>query len=501
MINGSQHTYFIPIDRQGFAWDKQDFDRLLVFEPPRDAPGNVCGRGVPIVVLTPARAEGQLAGSACKIVHGAFGSNQDPCGSNQDADGSSAVSGAVSDAFTPASAPFAATAVIKLSPALFDDCHQPGLPPAELANFASFTLVNPLAGDELDGSPRLAQSPAMPLIYAREQSQYNPVTAFLSGDNGVDEPRLFFLEPYQSEKIPLIFVHGLLSNPAAFLDMADIVRADPMLRRRYQIWVFRYPTGDDFLESGAALRRQLAAAFACRNPGHAGCEQTHENQTAHQAVIVGHSMGGLVAKLQVTDSGDRMWRAISNVPLEQRQGPPATLANLRRSFFFEANPNIGRVVYIATPHQGAPWAARLVGRMGATLARRSTRERTDYEAISLANPGALKGGYDETFPSSVDLLQPDSRLLLRLSYTASAPGVRVNSIIGDCCHLPRSGPSDQVVPVDSAYRSEAESTTIVDATHTLILRSPAAQQELLRILRVHLETQPPAEQLVWKPAG
>ena len=76
----------------------------------------------------------------------------------------------------------------------------------------------------------------------------------------------------------------------------------------------------------------------------------------------------------------------------------------------------------------------------------------------------------------MDLLRLDCKLLLRLSYTASAPGVRVHSIIGDYCRLPRAGPSDEVVPVDSAYRAEAESTAIVDATHTLILRSPDAQK-------------------------
>lgn len=315
-------------------------------------------------------------------------------------------------------------------------------------------------------------------------------------------------------------MHGLLSNPAALLEVADIVRADPMLRSRYQIWVFRYPTGDDFLESAAALREQLAAAFACRKQHSPNLDIEPLNDPTRKAVIVGHSMGGLVAKLQVTDSGDRLWRAISNVPLEQLRGPPQTIADFRRSFFFRANPIIGCVVYIATPHQGSPWPSTGVGRWGANLARRGASERADFEAISLNNPGALTGGFDETFPSSVDLLQPDSKLLLRLSYTAPAPEVRVHSIIGELCRLPRAGPSDGVVPMDGAYRSEAESTTIVDATHTLILRSPDAQQEFLRILRIHLETPTYSEQeytaaatshipdpackqpyeLVWKPA-
>ncbi len=206
-----------------------------------------------------------------------------------------------------------------------------------------------------------------------------------------------------------------MSAPATFLEMADVVRADPMWRSRYQIWIFRYPTGDDFLESASALRLQLASAFACRNPHGTNLDAEPLNGSMQQAVIVGHSMGGLVAKLQITDSGDRLWKSISNVPLEQLRAPPATIADFRRSFFFRANPNIGRVVYIATPHEGSPWASRCVGRLAANLARRETSGKADYEAISSDNPGALRGGFNESFPTSVDLLRSDSKLLLALS--------------------------------------------------------------------------------------
>ncbi len=295
-----------------------------------------------------------------------------------------------------------------------------------------------------------------------------------------------FLEPYQADKIPLILVHGLISNPATFLEMADAVRADPLLRSRYQIWVFRYPTGDDFLESAAALREQLANAFACHGNRAGRGETTDINHCTQRAVIVGHSMGGLLSKLQVIDSGDRLWRSIANVPFEQLQGSPKALADLEKSFFFHASPNIGRVIYIATPHQGSPWASRCIGRLAASLAGDREREEQDYLEIARDNPGAFSGDFSDSSPSSVELLRPSSQLLQSLASTASSPHVIVNSIIGDHCPLPRAGPSDGVVPVDSAYRLEAETTTIVDATHTSILSSFEAQQALLRILKTHL---------------
>jgi NADPH-dependent 2,4-dienoyl-CoA reductase/sulfur reductase-like enzyme len=39
-------------------------------------------------------------------------------------------------------------------------------------------------------------------------------------------------------------------------------------------------------------------------------------------VIVGHSMGGLLAKMMVQDSGSRLWRLVSDRPFEKLEGDP-----------------------------------------------------------------------------------------------------------------------------------------------------------------------------------
>jgi pimeloyl-ACP methyl ester carboxylesterase len=389
------------------------------------------------------------------------------------------------DSFLRSQTPFAATALVHVPVSLFQETASSNYKLLGGLEAASVSLFNPLAIDPNDGCYGIAQSPAMALFYARENSQYNPITAFVNGGNRVDRPELRFLEPYQADKIPLILVHGLISNPVTFLEMADAVRADPLLRRRYQIWVFRYPTGDEFLESAAILRQRLADAFACHCDGP---RQLSLMNTHQRAVIVGHSMGGLLSKLQVTDSGDRLWRSVANVPLEQLRGQPKDIEDFRKLFYFSANPNIGRVVYIATPHQGSPWASRCIGRLASTLAGNRENEQQDYQDITRNNPGVFSGTFSDSLPSSVDLLRPSSRLLQALASTPSSPNVIVNSIIGDHYPLPRAGPSDGVVPVDSAFRIEAETTTIVNATHTSILRSNEAQQSLLGILRMHLST-------------
>ena len=121
---------------------------------------------------------------------------------------------------------------------------------------------------------------------------------------------LRMLEPYQPGKIPLLFVHGLFSDPQTYLEMANQLRSRPDLNAQYQIWVFRYPTGGNFFLSAARLRKQLESLIAeCNAQGH--------DDALQKTVIIGHSLGGLVAKLQVTDSRTILWNSVARVSLDQ----------------------------------------------------------------------------------------------------------------------------------------------------------------------------------------
>ena len=472
LVNGCHETFRIPVIHQGFAWQPADFNRLLVYEP-TDAPGNICGRGVPLIVLTPGETRDDSRATLC---FKSTGKSETPTQCSDENNGSFVLPGT----------PFAATAMISIPTMLFTDASDIAHAFDDPAQLASVVFYNPLTIDRSHGSIQIAQSPGMPLGYIQQNSQYKPLRVFLDSDSDVSEARLRFFEPYQTDKIPLVFVHGLISDPTTFIEMADAVRADHELRARYQIWAFRYPTGEPFLKSAATLRRQLAIAFSQRpycggRPG-----PSNDTEPFERAVIVGHSMGGLIAKMQITDSGDRLWRSVANVPLEQLRGPRESIKRLSDSFFFQANPQIGRVVYIATPHGGSPLASRCIGRLSGALARRSLDEETAFNELVEANPNAFVGEFGDSFPSSVELLRPGSELLQALRSLESSPAVAANSIIGDHYRLALAGRSDGVVPVDSAYVGEAESTLIVKESHTSIQNSPETQAELLRILRMHL---------------
>ena len=86
-------------------------------------------------------------------------------------------------------------------------------------------------------------------------------------------------------------------------------------------------------------------------------------------MLVGHSMGGLVSKLQVTYSGNILWEQIASKPFSEVNMQPQDRDRIYRMFFFEPLPGVSRVVFIGTPHQGSFWAVNVWGRLGSSLVK------------------------------------------------------------------------------------------------------------------------------------
>jgi len=80
----------------------------------------------------------------------------------------------------------------------------------------------------------------------------------LRGANRMEKTGLYFLEPYDPSRIPVVFVHGLMSSPFTWVKTINGLQQDPEIRKRYQPWVFGYPTGNPILYSALRLREELA---------------------------------------------------------------------------------------------------------------------------------------------------------------------------------------------------------------------------------------------------
>lgn len=306
--------------------------------------------------------------------------------------------------------------------------------------------------------------------------------AFLQpGQTQPDESGLFTLERYQPGKIPLIVVHGLLSDRFAWANLINELRVQPDLMDRFQFWSSQYPTGEPFLKSAARLRRELAEFRQLFDP-------EESDPALDQTLIVGHSMGGLIAKLQVTSAGDALWRSIASRPLEQLAIDSDARETLYKLFYFQPSPMVSRVVFIGTPHRGSALAQRAIGRFGSLLVREPEELRQRHRQTIEANPGVFSAEFSRRFPTSVDLLNPSSELLQAIACMQIHPAIPSHSVIGNWRPMIGNGPSDGIVPVESARIAGVETELVVHQKHTEMTNSPEVIAEVMRIMREHAMT-------------
>ncbi len=242
---------------------------------------------------------------------------------------------------------------------------------------------------------------------------------------GTKEPimGLYMVQPYEPGKIPVLLVHGLWSSPMTWMEMFNDLRSSPDIRQHYQFWFYLYPTGQPFWLSAAQLRRDLAEVRQVLDP-------QHREPALDQMVLVGHSMGGLVAKLQTLDSKNDYWNLASHEPFDQVRADPQTLRKLRETFFFQPNPSIRRVVTIATPHRGSPFSNQTTQYLLGKLIRLPETLVGAKQALFRDNPGLLFDRSLLKIETSVDSLSPDSPIFPLMLAGRRPPWVRYHNIIG-----------------------------------------------------------------------
>jgi pimeloyl-ACP methyl ester carboxylesterase len=372
------------------------------------------------------------------------------------------------------------TALLRVVPASGGDGLPAGAPEYRLE------LRDPLASPraELAGRRRpIATDLTTPLAYHFARSPL-PVLqevglldpGWLEGLQG-----LYMLNPYRPGKIPLVFVHGLRSSPLAFMKVINEIWGDPALRDRYQVWLFMYPTGVPFLSSAARLRKDLGELREVIDP-------THADPMLDRMVLIGHSMGGLIAKMMILESGDAVWRLFSDRPFEELQAAPDRLDKFHSSVFFSPVPSVARIIFIATPHRGSRLGDELIGWITDRLIRLPRTLRSTYRELRASNdPEFFTPMFRKGLPTSIDELRFDNPLLLTLARLPRSKDVPAHSIIGrKDPDVPLEESSDGVVPYVSAHIDWAQSECLVHGDHGC-QDIPETIREIRRILRLHLE--------------
>ena len=303
--------------------------------------------------------------------------------------------------------------------------------------------------------------------------------SFLGGEDFEDFSGLYVVRPYVADKIPVVLIHGTSSSLARWADMINDLTADPLIRRHCQFWFFTYLSGRPIIESSNLLRRSLHDARREFDPG-------HDDRAFDQMVLIGHSQGGLLARMMVVDDPEHaLWRSVFVKPLDEITAPDEMLANLREGFFSPPVPFVTRAIYIATPHRGSfladRWIARLVESF-ISLPSQAVRIVSDLVRL---NPGAFRRAPDERAFTSVDSMRTDNPLLLTLTELAASSGVRQHTIAAiDGDEEPPDG-DDGVVSYRSARLEDVDSELVVRSFHSCQAQPPTIG-EVRRLLREHL---------------
>jgi pimeloyl-ACP methyl ester carboxylesterase len=295
-------------------------------------------------------------------------------------------------------------------------------------------------------------------------------------------PRVYLLQPYNPDRRIVIMLHGLASSPEAWINLANEVLGDETLRQNYQIWQIYYPTNAPIAFNNIEIHKAIRKSLVHFDP-----EGTA--RASKDMMLIGHSMGGILSRLMVSSSEDRLWDAfLKKYPLEGSRLETAQ-KELRPYMVFDALQQVGRVIFIATPHKGTPlaeiapvrWIAGIVTVPLSVMGRFTEVARLLVDPGS-ANPVSLTRPFN-----SIDNLSSHDPFIRAVADIPVSSRVRYHSIIGCITpELPLYDSNDGVVPYSSAHLDGSDSEQVIQSGHS-VQETPEAIIEIRRIMHLHLK--------------
>jgi len=300
---------------------------------------------------------------------------------------------------------------------------------------------------------------------------------------GIDTPHIYLMQPWDPDRRIIFMLHGLGSSPEAWVNVANEIMGEQELRREFQVWQVYYPTNAPI----ALNRYEIARAF---NQTLKHFDPDRSTRASRDMVYIGHSMGGVLARLLVSSSGETLWNdlmASYELKGERLQRVKAKLGPL---LHFDPQPDVERAIFIAAPHQGTDIAGNRIGRLIGRLVRLPLTLLGAFEDVflTLQQSGPPSSGTGRLkVPNSIDNLKASDPFVKAAASLPIQPGLKYHSIIAHRkAAVPLLESDDGLVPYWSAHLDGARSEKVIISGHS-VQETPQAVLEIRRILREDLE--------------
>jgi pimeloyl-ACP methyl ester carboxylesterase len=291
---------------------------------------------------------------------------------------------------------------------------------------------------------------------------------------------LYLQEDYDPDKRPVVMIHGLGGSPHAWTRLSNELRGNPELHARFQVWHVLYHSNAPMLVIRRRVQGYLDDAWRVLDP-------KGDAPARSGVVLIGHSLGGVVARMLCVESGDALWSAAFTVPPQTVQGNSVDGPDIESVFRFRPYPGVSRAIFMAAPHRGSPNADRWIGRLFRVLVGGRAPEIQLLSHFARDHPDmvheTLRLTYQHARFNSITSLQTSQPVRRAGESLVPSGDIPYHTIAGV---LPGIEPeSDGAVPLSSALLPGAASTLIVRSGHNLYDNDEAVA-EVLRILREDL---------------
>lgn len=317
------------------------------------------------------------------------------------------------------------------------------------------------------------------LWLARSGFSRQSLRTLLGREHGIEHPHVYMMQPYDPDRRIILMLHGLASSPEAWINMTNEILGDEDLRREFQVWLVSYPTNMPVIVNHATVRRLLQETLRNFDP--------HGKAAAsHGLVIVGHSMGGMIARLMVSSVKQQLWDwALTDARVNLNATDP-THSLLDPILRFQPFPGVTRAVFIATPHRGTAVAGYRPARWLSGLIRLPLTALENIGDVLHVSAMASSESGDhilEGVPNSIDNLDERDPFIKVAADLPISDQVFYHSIIARSSMAgPIEDSDDGLVPYRSSHLAGAVSEKIIFNGHS-VQEAAASILEVRRILR------------------